>query len=129
MKYCSQFVLSHSKYSRILGSSLSFNRFSIFRWNMHKHSFLFAIDVGPRLSLVSLLCILVFLSTACLACFPSFHVDSPNCCICLVVQQMHRERCQSARCGRDVVQTHRSNQWLFGIVCVPNRFPIDPKYS
>ena len=48
---------------------------SIFRWNEFvQYSFLFAIAVGPRLSLISLHGILVFLSTACLADFPLFHV-------------------------------------------------------
>ena len=79
-------------------------------YNIHFFSRL-TLDLGY--SLFSLLGILVFLSTACLACFSQNYGDSPNCCICLVVQQVHRERCQSARCGRDVVQTHRSNQWLF----------------
>ena len=89
---------------------------------MYNYPFLVAIVVGPRLSPISLFGILVSLSTACLADIPLYHVDIPDCSICLVVQQALRGRCQSVRCGRDIVQTHRSNQWLFGIFYTSNRF-------
>ena len=49
-KYCSQFVLNHSGYSRILGSSLSFNRFLSFVGI----SFLVSTVVESRISLISL---------------------------------------------------------------------------
>ena len=85
--------------------------------------------ITPQFLLISFHGILVILSTACLADFPLYHVDVPDCYICLVVQQALRERHQSVRCVRDIVQTHRSNQWLLGIFCDPNRFSIDPKHS
>ena len=89
-------------------------------------SFVGICTIFPRISLHG---ILVFSSTACLADSPLYHADTPDCCICLVVQQALRERYQSVRCGRDIVQTHRSNQWFFWIFYIPNRFPIDPKHS
>ena len=58
-----------------------------------------------------------------------YHVDSPKNCICIIAQQVHRERCQSARCDRGIEQAHRSNQLLFGVFCNDNRFPNGPKYS
>ena len=58
-----------------------------------------------------------------------YHVDSPKNCICIIAQQVHRERCQSARCHRGIEQAHRSNPVLFGIFCNDNRFPNGPIYS
>ena len=124
-----QISLRHSKYLRVLGSSWSFNRFLSFVEICTIYSFLFAIVVEPRLSPILFHGILVFLSTAWIADFPRYHVDLPDCYICLVVQQAPRERYQAVRCGRDIVQTHRSNQWFYGIFYIENRFPIDPKYS
>ena len=82
VKYCSQFSLRHSRHSRILGSSLSFNRFLSFveicatfisrrdcRWTSVIAHFA---SWYP-----------VFLSTACLADFPLFHGDIPGCLFCL----------------------------------------------
>ena len=93
-----------------------------------QYPFLVPIVITPQLLLISL-GILVILSTACLADFPLYHVDVPDCSFFLVDQQAFRERYQSVRCVRDIVQTHRSNQWLLGIFCDPNRFSIDPKHS
>ena len=100
---------------------MSFNRLLFFVGICRKYSFLFAIVFGLRLSPISLHGILVFLSTACLADSLLYHVDFPDCCICLVVQQVHYERYQSVRCGRDVVQTHRSTTGFLGTFYFPNR--------
>ena len=55
--------------------------------NMYNIDFLVTIVVGPRLSLLLLVCILTFSSTACLAdCLP-YTVNIPVCHICLVFQQ------------------------------------------
>ena len=95
-----------------------------------QNSFLFAIVVGPRLSPTSLHVVSwSFYQRHALQNSPLFHVDTPDCCICLVVQQALRERCQSVRCGRDIVQTHRSNQWLFVISTFQIVFPSNLKYS
>ena len=110
MKYCTQFSLSHSRYSRISGSSLSFNRLLTFVGICRKYSFLFAIVFGPRLSPIWLHGMLVFLATACLADSLQYHVDTPDCCICLVVQQTHHE----------IYQSVRSNHWLFGTFYIPS---------
>ena len=133
MKHCSQFSLRHSKYSRILRSRLSFNRFLFFFLSVVGICTIFISHRDCRRTsfiahVASWCLVLEKKTTACLADILLYHVDIPDCSICLVVQQALRGRWPSVRCGRDVVQTHRSNQWLLEIFYISNRFPIDPMF-
>ena len=102
---------------------------SVFRWNVYNIHFSSRSTLNLDYRKYRFMVSWSFYQRHALQTFLFFHVDKPDCHICLVVQQALRERSQSVRSGRDTAQTHRSNKWLLVMFSFPNRFPIDPKYS